>query len=113
MTLTELVNKYYFHDSTLEAIRFDQNRNSLVMEIDFCFWMQTDYVKTSPETGMIQLIFNGVQDFIGEPCCYNDLTILDIIVSEHNKLTFQIIDEDNKEYMELTVIAETVEFVVQ
>ncbi len=113
MTLTELEDKYYFHDSSLEAIRFDQDHNSLEMDIDFCFWMQTEYIKTSPETGMIQLIFNGVQEFVGEPSSYNDLTILDIIVSEHNKLTFQIIDEDNKEYMELIVIAETVEFFVK
>jgi hypothetical protein len=113
MTLTELFNKYTFHDSSLEAIRFNQNHNSLEMDIDFCFWMQTDYVKTSPETGMIELIFNGVLEFVGEPCSYNDLTILDTIVSDHNKLTFQILDEDDNKYMELTVISESVEFVVK
>lgn len=113
MTLTELDDKYYFHDSSLEAISFDQNHNSLEIVIDFCFWMQPDFKEGMPETGMIQLIFTDVQEFKGEPGSYNDLTILDIIVSENNKLTFQTIDEDNKDYMELTVIAESVEFVVQ
>ena len=84
MSLTEIDDEYYFHDSSLEAIRFDQKRNSLEIAIDFCFWMQPDFKEGMPETGMIQLIFNGVQEFIGEHGSYNDLTILDIIVSENN-----------------------------
>ena len=95
------------------AISFDQNHNSIEIAIDFCFWMQPDYKEGMPETGMVQLIFNDVQEFMGKSGNYNDVTILDIIVSENNKLTFQIIDEDNKEYMELIVIAESAEIVVQ
>ena len=112
MTLTEFDNKYDFHDSSLESICFDQDNNILEMNIDFCFWMQTDYIKTSPEIGMIKLIFKDVQSFNGESVNYNNVTILKVNVSSHHQITFYTLDEDRDEFIELTIVANAVDFVV-
>ena len=76
MTLTELREKYYFHDSSLEKIEYDAAGKTLALTIEFCFWMQNWYDKTTPTNGVIRLTFEGVSLFE-----YDD-TIADRIFSD-------------------------------
>lgn len=63
MTLQEFRAKYYLHDSSIEKIDFDADKKLLTMKIDFCFWMQNWYDKTTPKNGLIAVTFEGVSLF--------------------------------------------------
>ena len=63
MTLQEFREKYYLHDSSIEKIDFDAYKKVLTLKIDFCFWMQLWYDKTTPKNGLIAVTFEGVSIF--------------------------------------------------
>ena len=60
MTLYELREKYYFHDSSIVKVDFDAENKVLKLEIAFCFWMQEWYDKSEPSNGLIRLTFEDV-----------------------------------------------------
>ena len=59
MTVTELLSKRRFHDSTLESIRF-LNERSVELVVNVCLWMQEDYANTGEETQIQRFIFEEV-----------------------------------------------------
>ena len=63
MTLQEFREKYYLHDSSIEKIDFDADKKVLTMKIEFCFWMQNWYDKTTPKNGLIAVTFENVSRF--------------------------------------------------
>lgn len=63
MTLYELREKYYFHDSSIVKVDFDAENKVLKLEIAFCFWMQPWYDKSEPSNGLIRLTFEDVSLF--------------------------------------------------
>ena len=63
MTLYELREKYYFHDSSIEKVDFDAEKKVLTLEIFFCFWWQPWYKKFEPSNGLIRLTFEDVSRF--------------------------------------------------
>lgn len=63
MTLYELREKYYFHDSSIEKVDFAADKKVLNLEISFCFWMQPWYDKNEPSNGLIRLTFEDVSLF--------------------------------------------------
>lgn len=63
MTLYELREKYYFHDSSIVKVTFDADKKILMLEIEFCFWMQPWYDKSEPSNGLIRLTFEDVSLF--------------------------------------------------
>ena len=63
MTLQEFRAKYYLHDSSIEKIDFDAENKTLTLTIEFCFWMQNRYDKTTPKNGLIAVTFEDVSLF--------------------------------------------------
>ena len=63
MTLYELRERYYFHDSSIVKVDFDADKKILTLEIFFCFWMQEFYDKNEPSNGLIRLTFEDVSLF--------------------------------------------------
>ena len=63
MTLYELREKYYFHDSSIQKVDFDADKKVLTLEIEFCFWWQPWYNKSEPTNGLIRLTFEDVSLF--------------------------------------------------
>ena len=63
MTLYELREKYYFHDSSIVKVAFDADKKILTLEIEFCFWWQPWYNKSEPSNGLIRLTFEDVSFF--------------------------------------------------
>ena len=63
MTLYELREKYYFHDSNIEKVDFDADKKILTLEIEFCFWWQPWHEKNKPSNGLIRLTFEEVSLF--------------------------------------------------
>lgn len=58
MTLTDFKSKYNLVGSLLENITTNKELDSITLEIDFCYWQQTDFVDGNKETGMIELCFS-------------------------------------------------------
>ena len=63
MTLYELREKHYFHESSIEKIDFDTDKKVIKFKISFCFWIQPWYDKSEPSNGLIQLIFEDISLF--------------------------------------------------
>ena len=63
MTLQDFRSKYYLHDSSIEKIEYDAVDKTLALTIDFCFWMQNWYDKTTPTNGLIAVTFEGISVF--------------------------------------------------
>lgn len=63
MTLQEFRRQYYLHDSSIEKIEYDADKKVLTMKIEFCFWMQNWYDKTTPKNGLIAVTFEDVSLF--------------------------------------------------
>ena len=63
MTLQEFREKHYLHDSSIEKIEYDAENKTLTMKIEFCFWMQNWYDKTTPKNGLIAVTFEDVSLF--------------------------------------------------
>lgn len=63
MQLSEFFKKYNFHDSVLEAIAYLPERKQLILEIDFCYWMQDDWTNCGEETGILYLTLKNVSSF--------------------------------------------------
>jgi len=65
MTIQEMLKKYYFHDSLLEKIAYNEKSQTLELLVDFCYWAQTDYIEGAPETGHLLVRFHGVPEYNG------------------------------------------------
>ena len=63
MTLQEFRRQYYLHDSSIEKIDFDAENKTLTLTIEFCFWMQLWYDKTTPKNGLIAVTFENVSHY--------------------------------------------------
>ena len=77
MTIQELENKYYFHDSMITNVLFDSNSQKLVFTIEFCNWAQEFYKAGEPELLRMELIFNGIKDYDGITGNIDYFSILD------------------------------------
>ena len=63
LTLAEFAARYYLHDSSIEKIEYDATNKTLALTIDFCFWMQNWYDKTTPTNGLIAVTFENVAHY--------------------------------------------------
>ena len=77
VTIQDLDNKYYFHDSTITNVLFDSNSQKLVFTIEFCNWAQEFYKAGEPELLKMELIFNGIKDYDGITGNIDYFSILD------------------------------------
>ena len=60
MRISDLIEKYDFHDSGVETFFFSPEKKEIVMDIDFCNWRQLSYKAGVPEIIMGRLIFTNV-----------------------------------------------------
>ena len=98
MTLYELREKYYFHDSSIVKVDFDAENKVLKLEIAFCFWMQEWYDKSKPSNGSIRVTFKNVsyieydEHKLEHALTDLDIEILDINVDKNNTLILGTVD---------------------
>lgn len=113
MTISELTETYYFHDSAIAEITHDDRLHQLVITIEFCFWAQEAFKEGMPETGLIKLVFHEVEDFDcdGLPGEIDYFSILDAS-ADNNKLTLSILDDFHNSFYELYVVSPAVDFIV-
>ena len=65
MTIQELDNKYYFHDSAITHIDYSSQTKELDIIIDFCYWAQKWYKEGDPELMELKVTFEGIEDYDG------------------------------------------------
>ena len=100
--LEELKN-YYLHDSSiLEMKKID---NSINLKIEYCLFMQDDYVEGTDETCILNLKFNDATANIES---ISDNTIIDTKISD-TSITFNLELDDNDEFIQLTIEASSVD----
>ena len=122
MTLYELRERYYFHDSSIVKVDFDADKKILTLEIFFCFWMQEFYDKNEPSNGLIRLTFEDVSLFEYDDDIANrifpdelDSEILEGELDEEGNLVFFSVetpdfsDDDEDIYWQLKINAANVE----
>ena len=54
MTALDFVKKYIMHDSLISSVEVLDVGRTIVLLIDFAFWMQVGYNETDPETGILK-----------------------------------------------------------
>lgn len=60
MKISDLINKYDFHDSSVRNLTFSQEKKEVIIEIVFCNWRQLSYEEGEPEILMGRLVFTDV-----------------------------------------------------
>ncbi len=111
MTLSEFVEEYYLHDSNIEKVEYVSTTKTVLLEINFAFWMQEWYnEKDQPESGMIRIVFHNVDKY---DCGKGNPTgpFVTILKSElkGRRLVISLFDNYVNKGFEMIIDAETVE----
>lgn len=101
MTISDLLNTYYFHDSLVEKVVY--RNNSVDITIDFCFWMQSGYQDENPETGIIHLFLPKVTSLSGPTGDIDDFSILEAHYDD-SIFSLLLMDDFNNISYELKII---------
>ena len=113
MKITEMVEKYYFHDSGIAKVEFDQEKREATLLIDFCNWAQKNYTDDQEENIVLKLVFSNVTSMLGEKPLLDANEILDCQVIENGRtLEFYTIRTDianrSREHVPFRIVAEDV-----
>jgi len=113
MKITEMVEKYYFHDSSIDSVEYDPETHKATVLIDFCNWMQDDYSKDEAEKIVLKLVFSNVSSMSGEKPLFDVNMIFDCdAVDNGQAIEFFTERTDiathSEEYITLRIVAEDV-----
>ncbi len=108
MTIKEFEENYYLHDSIISGVKVDKNEKRIVLLVDFAFWMQKDYRDNDPETGIISISFDNVDNYsIPSGVNWDEVSILETTVT-NNSITFSMINDLTDDYIELMIESQEV-----
>ncbi|MBQ7172422.1 MAG: hypothetical protein IJR89_09130 [Clostridia bacterium] len=113
MTINELQNKYYFHDSLLDEVIIDKQHATVSLRIDFCFWAQNGYKDEDPETGMIVLSFTGVKKYPEIEGELDSYSILKTSCLQDDTWLMVTLDDETDTCYELSISADKVTVIVE
>ena len=101
MTLEEFVSKYNMHDSLIDSISIEDD--TIVIVIDFAFWMQEGFNDGQPETGPLEVRFIGVKNYkIPNDIPLDEISILKTSIKD-NAVLFAILNDMTDEYLEIAI----------
>lgn len=107
MKAFEFISNYILHDSLIDSVEVVDD-NTIVMSIDFAFWMQNDYDESMPETGVIKVTFNDVSQYsIPQDVDWNELSILEAKL-ENNSIKFLLMNDMTDESLEISIHSNSV-----
>ncbi len=93
MTVKDFVSSIVLHDSLLEAIDVCKENNTITITVDFCFWQQKDFREGTSETGIVKLIFRGVESYSLDADELNSDEIVGCTYKDENTITIQAIND--------------------
>lgn len=109
MKIVEFYNKYNLHDSFIESLSYNQENSTLVLNIEFAFWMQKSYKEGDRENGLIRVCFQGVREY---QCNDNPAGEFVGILSTELKnedLVINLLDDETNESFEMYIRADSVD----
>lgn len=92
MTIQELDEKYYFHDSMITNISYLVSDFKLIITMEFCNWAQNWYIEGDPELVEFKLIFNGIETYDG---IVGDVDYYSILDGEVKNEKYHLFIEDD------------------
>ena len=97
------------HDSLIDNVYIQDENQSIVIMIDFAFWMQDEYKKSQRETGPIKVTFNKVKQYdIPKDIKWSEISILETKM-DGKKIKFLLINDINDDYLEINIEAESID----
>ena len=103
MTALDFVKNYIMHDSLIDSVEILDAGRTIVLLIDFAFWMQSGYNETDSETGLLKVTFSNVSDYsIPEGADWNEISILEAVASG-NTVKFSLMNDMTDAYLELSI----------
>jgi len=113
MTITELVEKYYFHDSSIDKVEYYPEKREATLLIDFCNWMQDDYSSDKDENIVLKLVFTNVSGISGETPLFDVNMIFDCDAVDNGRAIEFFTERTDianhtEEYHTLRIVAEDV-----
>lgn len=103
MTARDFVKNYILHDSLIDSVEVLDDGMTIILLIDFAFWMQPGYRETDPETGALKVTFRDVAKCnLPENINWDETSILDTTVSGET-VTFKLLNDMTDAYSELTI----------
>ncbi|MDO4841008.1 MAG: hypothetical protein Q3990_10100 [Desulfovibrionaceae bacterium] len=82
MTAHDFVKNYYMHDSSIDNVEVLDNGRTIVLWVDFSYWMQEEYKDGDPENGTIKITFYDVSDYtIPENVNWDEIGVFSSYVS--------------------------------
>ena len=113
MTSSEFVSNYIMHDSLIDRVQILENGSTIVLWIDFAFWMQNGYNEKDPETGIIKVTFHGVTNrVIPENVNWDEISILEMKMDGDN-IVFALVNDMTDDYLEIIINANHVTVTVE
>ena len=108
MTSSEFVSGYNMHDSLIDKVEVLDDGSTIVLWIDFAFWMQNGYKDTEPETGTLKVVFHNVKDFsIPKDADWNEISILETVI-DCDAVKFNLMNDMTDDYLEIIISAESI-----
>ena len=109
MNITQFLDQYELHDSLLEFVSYNAEKEELELKINFCYWMQRNYDSSFPETGLILVKFYGVNKYLGLTGNTDDFSILELKLDQDGSIVISVLDDDKNEFFSLSFKAKYVE----
>ncbi len=102
MLVKDFISNYDMHDSLIDKLEIQEN-NTIIITIDFAFWMQAGYNESDPETGPLIVTFINVSNYqIPENVSWDEVSILDMHSSD-NKIIFFLNNDLTDDYLEIVI----------
>ena len=111
MLLSEIEKYYYLHDSALERVARDKEKQTATFTVELCCWMQPGYKKGDPENELIQFTFWGVDSIKSDIPSGSavSLSILSCESPEEGALIFWLVEDRTQEFYSISISAKSVE----
>jgi len=109
MKKIEELKNYDFHDSLLESVIYEKEKNCVVLGIDFCNWRQVWYDENEDETLLISLIFKDVHNVIIPEITLHSDDIISVEVFGRNAVKIVCFNDIKNVVYEITFNSDSVE----
>ena len=108
MTAKEFVSNFIMHDSLIDNVEVLDDGKTIIISIDFAFWMQNGYKECNPETGTLEVVFANVNNYtIPENVDWSAISILETSLS-NDSVKFSLMNDTTDDYLELIINSQNI-----
>ena len=85
----------------------------MTLTVDFCFRIQPDYQKSSPENGLVKIILRNTSSYTLDGRQLDSNTLLDATLNETGSINICLLDDETSEPFLLTIYAQEMNIIPQ